>query len=87
MASVDQKLVRDITMLLQTRGVRLAARGTATNTDAFKVFALNENSDAYTAAAGVTTVAIEFSQALLTALSDDKAFGAEDMIVPSPDRA
>jgi hypothetical protein len=88
MATVEQKLIRDFTMLLQTRGTRLAARGADGNTDAFRL---------YTVAAGDTvtkTVAsseavflmIEFDKDKLTALSQDKAYGAEGLIIPSPDR-
>lgn len=86
MATVDQKLIRDFTMLLQTRGTRLAARGTAANTDAYTLFARNEDSDAYTPAAGKTSIVIEFDNDLLAALSEDKAYGAEGLIIPDPDR-
>ena len=85
MATVDQKLIRDLTMLLQTRGIRLASRGADTNTDAFRVFA-TESGTFDASDANKTYIVMEFDNALLTGLSDDKAFGAEDLIVPDPDR-
>ena len=85
MATVDQKLIRDLTMLLQTRGVRLASRGAADNTDAFRVFA-TESATFDASDANKTYIVMEFDNAKLTALSDDKAFGAEELIVPDPDR-
>lgn len=85
MATVDQKLIRDLTMLLQTRGIRLASRGAADNTDAFRVFT-TESSSFDASDSAKTFLVLEFDNAKLTALSDDKAFGAEDMIVPDPDR-
>lgn len=88
MATVDQKLVRDLTMLLQTRGIRLASRNAATNTDAFKVYAAADGDTLSKdlAIANATFLVIEIDTDKLADLSDDKAFGAEDMIVPDPDR-
>jgi hypothetical protein len=90
MATVQQKLIRDFTMLLQTRGTRLTAHsgdtfGGVTTTDAFKLYTTDlpgfDASDT-----DKVYMVIEFDKAQLTALSDDKAFGAEGLIIPDPDR-
>ena len=86
MASITaQQLIRDFTQLLKTRGVRLAALGGAgTSSDWYKVYQ-HAAGNLSAPSAGTLRIVMDFSSAILDAMGE-KATGAENTVIPAPDR-
>lgn len=96
MATTRQQLIRDFTQHLKTRGLRIAGLGAAgvppgaagvtggTGSDHYRVYTHVAGN---LAAPASTTfrIVIDLSQAILDAMGE-KATGAENSVIPIPDR-
>lgn len=81
-----QQLIRDLTQLLKTRGLRLAALGgTGANSDWYKVYT-HVAGNLAAPSASVYRIVLDFDNTKLTALSDERMVGAENSVIPIPDR-
>lgn len=84
MATTRQQLIRDITQLFKTRGLRLAMLGSSGGSDHLNIY--THVSGNLAAPAGTTfRIVVDMSQTLLDAMGE-KAVGAENSVIPVPDR-